>query len=281
MCNWRRCLTALFAALAITANAGQSTDFVAMSFNIRYATFFDAGNTWLLRRTLVRDTIRKTTADVIGLQEVLKPQLAYLTKELPAFGYVGVGRDDGKTKGEYTPIFYRKARFKLINSGTFWLSDTPQRPSATYGNKVFRIATWAELQDLRNMARLMVYNTHWDYRSLPSQEKAALQINRHLASANNQRVVLMGDFNTGPNSKPMRLLQEPAGTLVDTWTVAQKKNTEVGTFHDFTGKPLTPRIDAILVRGFTSIEAGIDQVHNNRRYPSDHFPVRATLRYEQ
>ncbi len=154
-----------------------------LTFNLRYINPGDKGaRTWLARRDQVGQVIREDKADIIGLQEAFRSMLDDVAARVPGYEEIGVGREDGKTEGEYAAILVRKDRFSVVESGTFWLSDTPEIPnSCTWKNRVTRICTWARLQD-RNTNRIVnFYNTHLDHESQEAREKGLQSILVHLA----------------------------------------------------------------------------------------------------
>lgn len=255
-----------------------------MSFNIRYGTAEDGEDVWPRRRDLLVETIRAFDPDVLGLQEALRFQLDELAEALPGYAEVGVGRDDGARAGEYAAILFRSERFEPIASGTFWLSDEPEKPaSATWGNRIPRICTWVSLRDRGTGAATLVLNTHFDHESAGSRERAAALIAERIdALRAGGEIVLTGDFNTPPDSGPMARLRAAAGTsppgLRDVFSVAHPDSADPGTFHGFRGTPSGGRIDAILVSGGWEVrEAGVVRASRDGRYPSDHFPVTAVL----
>ncbi len=264
-----------------------------MSFNIRYGTAPDGANRWELRRDLVIDVIHDHNADVVGVQEALAFQLDELDNALPAYDRIGVGRDDGVRTGEFAAIYYKVDRFETDTSGTFWLSETPTTPgSASWGNRITRICTWARLVDTSTGAALYVFNVHLDHESQPSRERSVeLVARRVMERIHEDPVVLLGDFNAGAENTAMRYLRGEiarASTsntpvvpirLLDTYRALHPDATETGTFGAWSGATSGDRIDAILVLKFDIVEAAI--VHDNAdgRYPSDHFPVTATLQW--
>src|SRR5688572_24533450 len=155
-------------ALACAPSAGdvRDSDLRVMSFNIRYGTARDSIDSWPHRREMVFDVMRSFDADIMGLQEALRFQLDEVGAALPAYAELGVGRDDGKTAGEYSAILYRRGRFDVLDQGTFWFSDTPATPgSASWGNRITRICTWARLRDRTGGRTFYVYNLHLDHES--------------------------------------------------------------------------------------------------------------------
>jgi endonuclease/exonuclease/phosphatase family metal-dependent hydrolase len=144
-----------------------------MTFNIRYDEPRDKENAWPNRKELVASMIRFHHADLVGLQEALKRQLDDLEKLLPEYAWVGVGRGDGKTEGEYSAILYRKIRFTYLASSTFWLSETPDVASMGWDAAYPRIVTWVKLKDNRTSKTFFHFNTHFDNRGVLAREESS------------------------------------------------------------------------------------------------------------
>jgi len=259
-----------------------------MSFNIRYGTARDGDNAWPLRRDLVLRVIRDFDPTVLGIQEGLRFQLDQVEDDFPQFAEIGVGRDDGIEAGEYSAILYDQRRLAVLDSGTFWLSDTPEVIASTsWGNGITRIVTWARFQDLLAGRTFYVFNTHWDHESQPSRERSAgLLMERIGARDVTDPVLVMGDFNAGEDNPAFRRLLAVDATNADTaahlsevFRTLHTDSTEVGTFNGFTGESTGDKIDAILVSpDWTVLKADIVRVNDDGRYPSDHFPVTAVAR---
>ena len=265
--------------LALLQTPPLQTDLSAMSFNIRYGTAADGENAWPNRKAQLIEVIRQHDPDILGLQEALDVQLGEIDSALEGYARVGVGRDDGRSKGEFSPILYRRSRFELLASETFWFSPTPETPGSTgWGNHITRIATWARLRDRTTDTSFYVFNLHLDHESAPSREKSArLLAVRIRAREHPEPVIVMGDFNSGEDQPPVRLLIE-AVPLTDA-LVSVADSGGMGTYHAFQGRTDGARIDHILLSGEWSVQAaGIDRSREASRYPSDHFPVYATLR---
>lgn len=268
-----------------------------MSFNIRYGTAKDGENAWPHRRELVFDVIRKHRPDLVGMQEVLNGQRAELLRALPEYESLGTGRFDGMLRGEISPIVYRKDRFEVLEHGQFWLSDTPEVPgSKSWGNSITRICTWARMRDSRTGQSFYFYNTHLDHRSPPSQQRSAELIAQRIAAHehNTDAVILTGDFNAGEDTSTIRFLKgeierafettanpPPSPKLRDTFRVLHPDATNVGTFNGFRGESSRGKIDYVFVSADVQVVSA-EIVHDNAdgRYPSDHFPVTATVRLE-
>jgi endonuclease/exonuclease/phosphatase family metal-dependent hydrolase len=277
------CLGALI-GLVTLGGCAVPGPFRVLSFNIRYAAPEDGPNAWELRRELAIETIRHHDADVLGLQEVLASQAAELRAALPEYGFVGVGRDDGAAQGEFVPIFYRRKRFELTDSGHFWLSSQPGQPgSIGWDAALPRMATWVRLRFKdAPLTELTVVNTHFDHRGERARSESAKLIRRLAESLGGQPLVVLGDFNCPPGSEPHWILTEERShptALRDAWTVADSSEADAGTYHAFTGEPREGRIDWILTsRRCEVVDVSIDRTQRGGRYPSDHFPVVATLR---
>ncbi|MCX8476105.1 MAG: endonuclease/exonuclease/phosphatase family protein [Sphingomonas sp.] len=247
-----------------------------MSFNIRYANESDGANAWSKRREVAAAMLEKAAPDLFGTQELLKPQGDFLTQRLKNYAWFGVGRRGGGDD-EHMGIFYRTDRLRLIKSGDFWLSDTPEVPgSAAWGADLPRLATWGLFETIDGKRRFYAFNTHLPHRAQDegAREKgAALVLARIQAMAGDLPVVLTGDFNTVPGSPTYRTL---SAHLQDAWVSAPKREGPEGTFHNFTGTP-DKRIDWIFTRGFAAKRVATITDHRGEVQTSDHFPVMAEL----
>ncbi len=264
----------------IGEKTAEPLDVDVMSFNIRYGTASDGENHWNNRKELVREVIRDYLPDVLGLQEALRFQIDEIRKNLPEYDETGVGRDGG-TKGEYSAILYRIDRFDVDESGTFWLSDTPEVPSTNWGNSIRRICTWTRLLDKQSGSAFYFYNTHLDHKSQPSREKSVRLIVEFIQKRTHQDpFVLTGDFNAGENNAAIKYLKGE-GNVVDTFRILHPEAKEVGTFNGFRGLSDGPKIDYIFVNPSTSstLHASIVRTEQEGRNPSDHFPVTAKIRF--
>lgn len=255
-----------------------------LSFNIRYGTANDGDDSWPQRHELVFDVIRSQHPDFCGLQEALRFQIDAIRKVLPEYSEFGVGRDDGKTAGEYSAILYRGERWNLEEGETLWLSDTPtQVASNSWGNSIPRIVTWGRFTEKSLGAEIFVFNTHFDHRSQPSRLKSAEFVRALIAEkAGTAPVVLMGDFNAGEDNSAIEYLiakdQSTDGQLLDTFRVLYPDAKEVGTFNGFKGRTDGAKIDFVFASPALEVKSA-EIVHRNDdgRYPSDHFPVAAEV----
>jgi endonuclease/exonuclease/phosphatase family metal-dependent hydrolase len=254
------------------------------SFNIRYGTADDGGDAWPHRKELVYGVIRGQDSDFVGLQEALRFQIDAIRESVPDYDEVGVGRDDGKEAGEYSAILYKSDRWRAEDSGTLWLSDTPDVPgSMTWGNEITRIATWARFVEIETGRAVWLFNTHFDHVSQPSREKSAeLLASRIAQRGSDDPVIVTGDFNAGEANPAILYLKNATKrspvTLVDTFRVAHPDEQPVGTGGGFEGLRDGPKIDYVFAEPDARVrKAGIIRDHRNGRYPSDHFPVYAEI----
>ena len=258
-----------------------------MTFNIRVDTMLDGPNGWSHRKPIVYNVLASQQADVFGLQEALSHQTAYLQSRLPEYLHYGVGRKDGELKGEACPIFFRRNRFTLLDSGTFWFSKEPSEPgSKDWGAMCPRICTWVRLEDRQTRKRLYVYNVHLDNLSQSARRHSVQLLASRIASRKaSDPFVVLGDFNMDMDNSAMAYLTNhdygtPYPRMTDAWETVHTGQSEIGTRHGFHGRTSGPKIDHIPVSdGIETLTAQIDQRHaRNGRYPSDHFPVVATVR---
>jgi endonuclease/exonuclease/phosphatase family metal-dependent hydrolase len=256
-----------------------------LTFNLRYINSSDKGaKAWTERRDAVAELIKKDAADFIGTQEALRVMLDDVKARVPGYGELGVGREDGKEKGEYSAILYRQAAWEVTASGTFWLSDTPEVvASSTWGNKVTRVCTWGKFKHKVSGRELFFFNAHLDHQSQPSREKAtALILQRIRDRGSKAPVIMTGDFNAGPENPAIAIMQKGPPAFTDAWLSLHKETpaAEAGTFHDFSGKQNSGHIDYIFSSPeITPVESAILHDEKDGKYPSDHFPVRATLKF--
>jgi endonuclease/exonuclease/phosphatase family metal-dependent hydrolase len=267
-----------------------------MTFNVRYENPGDlASRSWNQRVIGAVRMIREEAPDVFGIQEALHGQAADLWASLPDYEFHGVGRDDGRRSGEYSGIFYRRDRFDAdaSDSGTFWLSDTPEKPgSRTWGNEIPRVASWVRLVDRPTGRGFYVFNTHWDHRHQGSREKAALLLAKRIEARRftDQPVVLLGDFNAVEKNPGIAYLTGvrtsvagktgtwPQG-LTDTFQAVHPASPARTSLHFWrANRSGTLKVDHILVsKGARVLAAGI----RDRDEPavSDHFPVTARVEF--
>jgi endonuclease/exonuclease/phosphatase family metal-dependent hydrolase len=253
-----------------------------MTFNIRYGTAKDGENEWSARRDMLFQVIRDAKPDLLGLQEALDFQIDEILAAVSGYAVVGVGRDDGGEKGEYSAILFRTERFHVAEAGTFWFSDTPSVPgSKSWGNQITRISSWARFID-RDGRGFYHFNLHLDHQSQPSRERSTVLLRGRIDTrAVPDPVIVTGDFNVGENNPALSTLTGGSSApFVDTFRVLHPDVKDVGTFSGFKVGSIGPdKIDYILVGPGTEVlSAEINRFSRNGRYPSDHFPVTARVR---
>lgn len=256
------------------------------TFNLRTGTERDGANHWDLRKPLVVEVIRAIDPDVLGAQEALASQWDFLQSELgAAYERVGVCRDDGCRAGEANPIFLRRARFEIIDSGTFWLSETPNQPGRKGWDADYpRICTWASVRDrAEDGVEMLLLNTHLEYAGVVARHESARQIRRFIAErAKSMPFILTGDFNAGPESETHRTFVgrgDEGLRMIDAYrTIHPIPSADEATWHAFTGARHGAPIDWILCSPhFRVARCVINRTNRDGRYPSDHFPVTAEV----
>ena len=272
----------LVALCLLTTYTGRSQEMKAMSYNIRLDVQSDGENWWENRKDKVAGLMRYYGADFIGCQEVLRNQLLYLDSSLKGYAYIGVGRDDGKEKGEYSCIFYNQQKWDCVRQSTFWLSATPDTVSMGWDAVCHRVCTYG-LFRLKGTRRMVwVYNTHFDHMGktarLESAKLIIKKVNENLLRVD-APVIITGDFNSRPDDEPAQRMadafqncrtisEEPAYGPPDTWNAFHFDQRPEGCI-DYIFKSHHPKLS---VKKFITITDSYD-----RKYPSDHFPVMATF----
>ena len=267
-----------------------ANDVRVMSFNVRYGTANDGENHWNLRKGFLLETITTFDPDLLGTQETLAFQRDFLAEKLPDYDVLGVGRTDGKEDGEMMAIFYRKTRFRKLNSGHFWFSETPQiAGSKSWDSALPRMVTWVKLSDLVSVDAppILFFNTHFDHLGTLARLESARLLRRHIESTGKDcSIVVTGDFNTAENSEPYEALFSDVdgheSPVVDTFRIAHPAiGSSEGTFSEFRSDAVDgDRIDWIgASRNWKVVDAAIDHTARDGRTPSDHFPVTATLQW--
>ena len=286
LCNACIFLTLATSLPAFAQSQPTSTPVRVMSFNIRYATPSDKDNQWEKRKELFMDTIRSYGPDLLGMQEVLAAQGDFIQEKLPDYGYVGVGRDDGKRKGEFSPVMFKKSRFEMVAWGTYWLSDTPEKVgSKGWDAALPRIMTWVKLKEIPTGTNILVCNTHWDHQGKKARVESGKLMRKLIeAKRDGLPVIVTGDFNSNEDSEQYVAMTVGEGEgkglkLMDTYReVHPKRLPDESTMSNFKGTKKGSRIDWILhspewkARG-----AAINYTQKDGRFPSDHYPVTAEV----
>lgn len=290
-----------FAALSVWAqslNVG--------SYNIRMHSKVDYknGDGWTSRRDIMCDLVAFTAFDIFGAQEVCHDQLEDMLQRLPEYNYIGVARDDGKTKGEYSPIFYRSDRFDLLDSGTFWLSETPNEVSYGWDAACRRVCSWGHFKDKLTKKKFWFFNTHMDHKGKTARTEGAKLVIEKIKQmcGKDAKVILTGDFNVAQNSPAYNTFAQ-SGIIKDAYDLAPIKYAPAGTFNSFkVGNHSQKRIDHIFVAGcnvkrygiltyhywsdnegaesnLTDAPKEISAQHRGVHLPSDHYPVQIFVEF--
>lgn len=264
----------LFCLWLPSAQAQKGTPITVAAYNIRMSTERDGMNAWSKRKENVKALIRYHEFDIIGTQEGFIGQIKDIL-ELPEFAYTGKGRDDGKEGGEHSAIIYKKDRFKVLDSGDFWLSETPDTPGKGWDAKCCnRIASWAKFKDLKTKKEFYFFNVHFDHEGVVARRESGKLIVKKIAEiAGKNTVILTGDFNSTPESEQIKTI---SSSLNDSYTVTKEAPYgPVGTFNAFKfDAEMKERIDYIFTtKNIDVLKYGVLTDSKDQRYPSDHQPV--------
>lgn len=259
----------------------QSQSLKVMSYNIRLSIESDKENSWENRKMEALQLMDYYHPDFFGVQEAVPQQMIDIKNNLKNYDFVGVGRDDGKNKGEFSALFYDTEKLQVLESGTFWLSETPNIPSKGWDAAYNRVCTYALFKMKKGGKKFWAFNTHFDHIGDVAREKSATLILEKIKNLNtkNLPVVLTGDFNLTEETKPLQLISK---SLENAYHHSkQKPYGPRGTFTAFDiNKIPTERIDYIFVKDFvTETFRTINDRRENLLYPSDHFPIMAELRF--
>lgn len=259
----------------------KSMELNVMSFNIRMNTTADGDNQWPNRKDVAAEVVKTNQVDLLGTQEVLPVQLNDLKQRLPEYNAIGVGREDGKEKGEFCAIFYKKDRFEEEKSGNFWLSETPEiAGSKGWDAACERVATWVVLKEKSSGRKIFYINTHLDHMGQTARrEGVKLLLARTRELAGDLPVIITGDFNATPDTEVIKLITEQS-EFINSRTIAAAVSGNAGTFHNFGKIPVERRnfIDYIFVSKNIDVESFTvlpDEL--NGILTSDHNPVMAKI----
>ena len=279
------------------------------TYNIRNDNAWDIknGNGWAQRCPVICKMVQFHDFDIFGAQEVLHNQLTDMLSNLQEYTYIGVGRDDGKEKGEYEPVFYKKDKFKLLQSGHFWLSKDTDKPNRGWDAAYIRLCTWGKFLDKKTGFTFWFFNLHMDNEGVAARrESSKLVLNKINEMCNNETVILTGDFNVDQHNESYSLINT-SGKLKDAYDLTKIRYALNGTFNNFQPNLKTDsRIDHIFVSSKlqvmrygiltdsyrSDIENGKEIKSSNfpkevslqqhqARLPSDHYPVEVQLEYSK
>lgn len=282
-------------------------DLIVGTYNVRCDAESDRkqGDAWEQRAPILAQQIQFNDFDLIGTQEVRFNQLNDLLNYLPEYAYIGVGRDDGKNEGEFVPIFYKKDRFKLLQSGNFWLSENTESPNKGWDAALPRICTWGEFKDLKKKKKIWFFNIHFDHVGVEARKQSAILLLNKIKEMCDKKdaVILTGDFNVDQTNESYKLLAN-SDLLNDTYETAVVQYALNGTFNSYKSNRLTnSRIDHIFIsdklradrygiltdtyrtpKNKEPLDSGnfpkeVYSYEADVRMISDHFPIKVTLYY--
>ena len=260
-------------------------NFTIMSYNIRWNSPDDGVNVWDNRKEWLTESIEFFEGEIVGAQEVTHTQLQDMKDLLPNYESVGVGREGG-TKGEYSPIFYNKERFEVLESDTFWLSENPEEVgSKSWDSSLPRIVTWARFEDKNTGKEFYFFNTHFDHRGEVARNKSAEIITEKIEEiVGDEPVILTGDLNTAPDSEPYNILLDQE--MEDTYSNLDESQiyTPGYTFNswDIEAKGDRHRIDYVFYKGeeLSPVKYHVLDGQRGKRFISDHFPVIVEFKWD-
>ncbi|MCH5331972.1 MAG: endonuclease/exonuclease/phosphatase family protein [Alistipes sp.] len=244
-----------------------------ISFNIRQSGLAkkDGHDRWKNRRQAVLNMIQSESPSVIGLQEGLIDQVRYIEQAFPQYKRIGVGRDDGNEKGEITAIFYLAECFEVIESGTFWLSETPDEVSLGWDAACNRTATWVKLREKSTGKMFWYINTHLDHVGVDARENSCRLIADFAAErvAPDETLVVGGDLNSSiddPIFEPLKNTMLVARDVADS-------TDKGGTFNSFGSAPSNIVLDHLFFRNAHARSLRTLRGDYGAPYISDHYPV--------
>lgn len=261
--------------LVLTVSSfGFAQDFSVMSYNIKLDYPIEGENSWTNRKPFFTNQIKFYEPDVLGVQEAMPNQMKDIDSLLVDYSFVGVGRDDGKDQGEYSAIFYKKEKFTVVKSNTFWLSQTPEKVGMGWDAVCNRVCTYVLLKDNVSGKQFWVFNTHFDHVGKEARKNSATLIIKKIKELNidNYPVILTGDFNMEPSHESIKHIKTE---LKDSKEVAEVTFGPEGTYNGFHfDRPVTRRIDyAFVSDGLEVKKYAVLSDNWNLHYPSDHLPV--------
>ena len=269
----------MFSFYCLNLNAQKNVPINLICFNVRYDNAGDGVNSWKHRKDNVKALIKFYDTDILCAQEVLAKQFDEILANTD-FDVVGVGRNDGKRKGEFAPIYYNKKRFEKKDGGVFWLSATPDVPSKGWDAMLNRICTWVRLYDKFNKKEFLVFNTHYDHLGVQARIESAKLIKQKIQDiAPKLPVIFAGDLNVTPESEAISTIKT---FLTDSRDISvETPYGPVGTFNGFKlDAPLKERIDYVFVnKGFKVSKYAVLTDSKDQKFLSDHLPIFVKLTF--
>lgn len=260
--------------LCLTIQFSFSQEIKVMTYNIKCDYNPNVDNNWNSRKDGMLKLINHYSPEIMGVQEAVPSQMEFLDSALTEYDFIGVGRDDGKKKGEFSAIFYNKTRYKVIKENTFWLSETPNKVSVGWDAALERICTYGLFENLETNSKFWVFNTHFDHIGDEARKNAAALIIQKARELNSDLfpIFIMGDFNLTPETEPIQLLMQ-------TYNDSKLHSLEPpygpeGTFNNFSDSNISTRIDYIFVEKVKVFShTHIDDRLQSGKWISDHLPV--------
>ena len=279
--------TIVFALGLAAGSFAQDNALQVMTFNIRLNTPKDGVNAWPNRKEKVATQVLFHQPHLLGVQEALPEQMHDLQQALPRYQVIGVGREDGKNHGEFSAIFFDAARLELLDSKTFWLSETPETPgSKGWDAAITRVVTWGKFKDKKSGRTFFHFNTHFDHKGqIARRESAKFLLQQVQKIAGEIPVIVTGDFNAVPSSEPIQIVtnQKDSRHLIDTREISQTPHYgPSGSFNGFrSGETSDEPIDYIFIKGKFRVlqHACISQTWKGL-FASDHFALFARVQLE-
>ncbi|WP_312207665.1 endonuclease/exonuclease/phosphatase family protein [Epilithonimonas hominis] len=273
----------IFFGLLLASKLFFSHDLKVMTYNIRLSVDSDKENSWNNRKNETMALMSYYHPDYFGVQEAVPQQMTDIKTTLTDYDYVGVGRDDGKNQGEYSAIFYDKNKLEVTKSGTFWLSETPEKPSKGWDAAYNRVCTYAFFKIKNTGKQFLAMNLHFDHVGDVARVNSAKLILEKIKELNpkNLPLTLAGDFNLTDGSEPIKIISK---SLTDSYYNSQKPHYgPKGTWQNFDiNTPSTERLDYVFVKGFDVLSnRTINDRRENLLYPSDHFPVLTEISFKK
>jgi endonuclease/exonuclease/phosphatase family metal-dependent hydrolase len=273
-------IAAVLMVLPFKSSAQKQTrdyDLKVMSYNIRLGTAKDGTNSWEYRYPATALMLKDQMPDVFGVQEAFNFQIKFIEENFTDYDSFGVGRDNGKSEGEFMSIFWNKKTVKMIKGGTFWLSETPEKPSMGWDAACKRTATWALMKD-KNTGKLFYFvNTHLDHRGAEARRKGLELIVSRIDEINPKGypMILTGDFNIKPDNEALVGLEQ---RMQSARKIAPKTDNNA-TFNNWGKAKSDMVIDYIYVSGFSACLEyhTITEKYGTWKYVSDHYPIYAKL----
>lgn len=272
----KKSLFFLFVLLTVcgVAAAKSPLELKIISYNIRTLAR-DGENSWQFRKHATKNMVERHKPDAFGLQEAMLPHMQYIDSVCPQYARVGVGRSDGKEGGEFVTIYYNKERFDLLDSGTFWLSETPDQVSRGWDAALPRITTWVKLRDKATKRKFFYFNTHFDHKGTTARVESSKLIVEKIREIAGKKaaVVLTGDFNIESENEALQPLYDNMSAARRCAPITDNK----GTYNGWGLMKRYPVIDHIFYGGrkvkcnaFRTLDGDY-----GAKFISDHFPLEA------